>query len=458
MGGSGGFVFTIYFFLASWLRRWRQRPAPAAVLPIYSAGLTPSPAPAPESPPPAPEEPPAPAAAPLPTLDQVLSQLPMGEHRMWWRVEEYCRQYGVCTACNATLGKNWHDDGSPCDDRHVRRLLSSLAARGILEGWHGRYPTAANRTGRALRTCAPKQKSTRRQLELRLRDERLQRLQPHELAQGFADPPPPFVERRGAPAPEQVEGGRPPDSLGMSADVRRTSADLGSGSDPPCEVLSRDRDRREREGSPGSPGPADKEAAPRGATDGAPVYSLDDRRSYRERAAERRGRWAETFLPAEQHKLPSEVCRQLLDGIPERRRDGVLLGYLYATMEEREQAAGRLPLRAPPPPPCAAPPPPVATAPPPEAAPAPAPCPAAAAVWDDLRAAALVGAPAHLESLYVAPLVPVALAGDVLVLWTPSRYIRDAVLERLRVVELAEQAGRRLRWLVADEPPLEASA
>lgn len=440
MGGSGGFVFTIYFFLASWLRRWRQRPAAPAALPIYQAERA--------------AFPPPPPPAPGGKLEDRLHRENPSLHRLYRRVVEYCERYGVCTAANRTLGADWYGRGEPFHTRSVQRLLARLVELGAIEILE--LPQDQIRTGRAIRlpSDVPAQ-----QLQLRLGDARPRRLTPREVEQGRADPPAPGPERR---RPPEQPSGRSPGVTSAppvtATDVTRDmSPDLGSGSGSE-ESSPRDRDRREREEGFA---PAGKEAASPVATDGTPVFSLEERRAYHERAGERRSRWTETFLPLEQHHLPHDVCRKLLDAIPEKRRsDGKLLGYLYATLEEREQAAGRLPLPRAPAPRAAASPVPVAEPDLPDLPLAPPVCHEAAAAWAQLRTHAVVGddACASIVALYIDQLVPVALAGGVLTLWAPNRFIRNTVEERFAVSEVLAAQGRTLRWILGDDPPSEASA
>ena len=155
-----------------------------------------------QSPPPAP---PAPSPPPLSPSDPAafLASLPAPLHLMYGRVRAYERERddgsrSLCTASNYTLGQNWYGEAQHLPERSVRRYLAKLAKYELLEGWEdARHAVPGNLTGRALRTLAgPLPVHLARQLELRLQDGRPRKLSPHELEQGFADPPPPFMERR----------------------------------------------------------------------------------------------------------------------------------------------------------------------------------------------------------------------------------------------------------------------
>lgn len=469
------FLFALALLLARRLFR-SLRPAAAALPPPSAA---PAEAPAGPAPAPAPEAPAAAPAAAAPAAEARRQDLPRTEdpaadsepaptaqnledrlyaenpslHRLYRRVCEYIERYGVCTASNRTLGAEWYGRGEHLCRRQVQRLLARLAELDAVEILE--LPMDQIRTGRGIRLPSQVPAS---QLQLRLGDARPRRLTPGEVERGRADPPAPFVERRRAPqAAQGVTSASPVTPTHVTGGM---SPDLGSGSSTDLQT-PRDRDRREGEGSPS--GEAGKEAASRGATDGAPVYSLDERRAYAGRASERRSRWTECYLPCAEHKLPYDVCRQILDAIPEKGRDGNVHGYLYATLEEREIAAGRLPLpRASAPPPVKA----EAQKPPQSEAAelpmAPPANPCAAALWEPLRARIAVEVSEQEHALWLAPLVPIGLDDGALTLWAPTGFLADWAERhygaRLSSLLVQDEHCLQLHFVAADDAPEEAAS
>ncbi len=343
-------LFMIYLFFA----RWWRRLAPAPRLPIYSAGPTPSPAPASDD---------DVGALPAPS-DDTLSP---SKYKMLARVEKYCLDYGVCTASNETLAKDWKGRGRPCTTKHVRRLLLELARDGRLEGWfEPRHCSPENPTGRAIRVCNPA--VPHRQLELRMGQRR--RATPEEFARGYPAAAPPAPERRGDPStPERRSGGHDPRTSMSAGHVRPGGVDMST--DPRSEIGT-------PKGTVSETGPGPAQAAPglgnarsnasakttaASATRGAASTGATDSTTARLRlhAAEMGRRRDTPGLKRLWHELHAGAdscarCKQL-DGQPERdlvpggRGERVAVGLLFPTLEAAEEAArGHTELHPAPPP------------------------------------------------------------------------------------------------------------
>lgn len=342
--------------MLSWLRR-----KVATAL----ADLVPNPAPV--APAPAPPAAPAPAPAlPLGARDDAafLASLPATLHCMYGRVRAYERERSdttrtPCTASNYSLGRNWYGEGQHLPERSVRRYLARLAKLGLLEGWEeARHVTPDNPTGRALRTLAgPLPAHLGRQLELRLQDRRPRKLAPHELEQGYADPPAPFTERRRPP--ERPSGGPPCPAGPDRPDRPDRSADPDPGSSGTVQASPDPAGRTAPGGyphlDPGAPtDPPASAPAPQRATGAAspsppeqaiPGDELAQKRAWREECVRRRkegllGLFAELHAGA----ATCPACKEL-GAVEEKDRRKQVVGLLFPSTVALEAAKrGHLPL------------------------------------------------------------------------------------------------------------------